>query len=39
MDPNRVLQSYEDALILMLGINDFDVKWILVDPGNSDDLL
>ena len=39
LDPNRVLQPHEDALILNLGINDFDVRWILVDPSNSTDLL
>ena len=39
MDPNRVLQPHENALILTLGINDFDVRWIVVDPGNSADLL
>lgn len=39
MVPNRVLQPHQDALILTLGINDFDVKRILVDPGSSADLL
>ena len=39
MVPNRVLQPHQDALILTLGINDFDVRRILVDPGNSADLL
>ena len=39
VDPNRVLQPHEDALILTLGINDFDVRRILVDPGSSIDLL
>ena len=39
VDPNRVLQPHEDALILTLRISDFDVRRILVDPGNSTDLL
>ena len=39
INPNRVLQPHEDALILTLGISDFDVRRILVDPGNSVDLL
>ncbi|KAL6349878.1 hypothetical protein AAG906_001765 [Vitis piasezkii] len=38
VDPNQVLQSHEDALILTLGINDFDVRQILVDPGSLADL-
>lgn len=37
--PARVLQSHRDALILTLGVGDFDVKRILVDPGSSADLL
>ena len=36
---NRVLQPHEDALVLTLGINGFDVRRILVDPGSSVDLL
>lgn len=39
IDPARVLQPHRDALILTLGIGDFDVKRILVDPGSSADLL
>lgn len=39
VDLNRVLQSHEDALILKLGIGDFDVRGILVDPGSSANLL
>ena len=39
MDPARVLQPHRDALILTLGVGDFDVKRILVDPGSSADLL
>lgn len=36
---NRVLQPHEDALVLTLGINGFDVRMILVDLGSSVDLL
>lgn len=39
IDPARVLQPHRDALILTLGVGDFDVKRILVDPGSSMDLL
>lgn len=39
IDPARVLQPHRDALILMLGIGDFNVKRILVDPGSSVNLL
>ena len=39
VDPNQVLHPHQDALILTLGINDFDVRRILVDPGSSADLL
>ena len=39
IDPARVLQPHRDALILTLGIGDFDVKRILVDPGSSMNLL
>ena len=38
VDPARVLHPHRDALILMLGVGDFDVKRILVDPGSSADL-
>lgn len=34
-----VLQPHQDALILTLGIGDFNVRRILVDPGSSMDLL
>ena len=34
-----MLQPHDDALILTLGINDFDVRRILVDSGSSADLL
>lgn len=37
--PNWVLQPHQDALILTLGINDFDVRRILVYPGSLTDLL
>ena len=39
IDPTRVLQPHRDALILTMGIGDFDVKRILVDSGSSADLL
>ena len=39
LDPTRILQPHRDTLILSLGIGDFDVRWILVDPGSSADLL
>ena len=39
VDPIRILQPHRDALILTLGIDDFDVRWILVDPGSLVDLL
>ncbi|KAL6348653.1 hypothetical protein AAG906_016182 [Vitis piasezkii] len=34
-----LLQSHEDALILTPGISSFDVRRVLIDPGNSIDLL
>ena len=39
MDPTRILQPHCDALILSLGIGDYDMRRILVDPGSSADLL
>ena len=39
VDPARELQPHQDALILTLGVGDFDVKRILVDPSSSADLL
>ena len=39
MDPARVLHPHRDALILTLGVGDFDVKRILIDLGSSADLL
>lgn len=35
----RVLQTHRDSLILTLGIGDFNIRRILVDPGSSTDLL
>nr|CAN68292.1 hypothetical protein VITISV_044076 [Vitis vinifera] len=35
---NRVLQLYEDALVLTLGVGKFDMRRLLVDPGSSVDL-
>ena len=31
--------SYENALVLTLGVNNFDVRRILINPGSSIDLL
>ena len=39
VDPTRILQQHRNALILSLEIGDFDVRRILVDPGNSADLV
>lgn len=39
INPNRVLQPHEDALVLTLGISVFDVRRILVDSGSSINLL
>ena len=39
INPNRVLQPHEDALILTLGISGFDVRRVLIDLGSSADLL
>ena len=39
IDVNRVLQLHEDTLILTLGVGGFDMRRILVDLGNSVDLL
>ncbi|XP_034699326.1 uncharacterized protein LOC117924713 [Vitis riparia] len=39
VDPTRILQPHHDALILSLGMGDFDVRRILIDPGSSTDLL
>ncbi|RVW54495.1 hypothetical protein CK203_115460 [Vitis vinifera] len=39
VDPTRILQPHHDALILSLGMGDFDIRCILVDPSSSADLL
>ena len=39
VDPTRILQPHRDALILSLGMGDFDLRCILIDPGSSADLL
>ena len=36
---NRVLQPQEDALILTLSADRFDIRRILVDPSSSTNLL
>ena len=35
----KVLHSHEDAMVLTLGISEFDVRRVLIDPGSSADLL
>ncbi|XP_034701000.1 uncharacterized protein LOC117926018 [Vitis riparia] len=39
IDPTRVLQPHRDALVLTLGVGDYEVKIILIDPSSSADLL
>lgn len=39
VNPHRIVQPHWDALILTLGVSDFDVRRILVDPRSSADLL
>ncbi|XP_034700912.1 uncharacterized protein LOC117925911 [Vitis riparia] len=39
VDPTRILRPHRDALILSLGIDKFDVRRILIDPGSSADLV
>lgn len=39
IDSNRVILPHEDALVLSLGVGGFDICRILVDPGNSANLL
>ena len=39
INPNRVILSHEDALVLMLGLDGFDMWRILVDLRSSTDLL
>ena len=38
-NPNRVIMSHYDALVLTLSVNGFDVHRVLVDPGSVADLL
>ncbi|XP_034697350.1 uncharacterized protein LOC117923239 [Vitis riparia] len=39
IDPTQVLQPHRDALVLTVGVGDYDVKRVLIDPGSSADLL
>ena len=39
VDSHQIVQPHQDALILTLRVSDFDVRWILVDPRSSTDLL
>ena len=39
INPTRVITPHYDALILILCINNFDVRRVLVDPGSTTDLL
>ncbi|XP_034680445.1 uncharacterized protein LOC117910483 [Vitis riparia] len=39
VDPTRILRPHRDALILSLGMDKFDVRRILIDPGSSADLV
>ncbi|XP_034678338.1 uncharacterized protein LOC117908746 [Vitis riparia] len=39
VDPTRILRPHRDALILSLGIDKFDVRRVLIDPGSSADLV
>ena len=39
IDPTLIITPYYDALVLTLGINNFDVHRVLVDPGNEAELL
>ena len=39
INPTRVIIPYYDALVLTVGINNFDVHRALVDPGSATDLL
>ena len=39
VNPNRVIVSHYNALVLTLCINGFDVHKVLVDPSNAADLL
>ena len=39
IDPTRVITPHYDALVLTLCVNNFDVHWVLVDPGSATELL
>ena len=39
INPTWVITPHYDALILIVGINSFDVHRVLVDPGSAADLL
>ena len=39
INPTRVIIPHYDALVLIVGINSFDVHKVLVDPGSAADLL
>ena len=39
INPTRVITPHYDALVLTIGINNFDVHRVLVDPGSAANLL
>ena len=39
INPTRVITPHYDALVLTVGINNFDVHRVLVDPSSAADLL
>ena len=39
INPTRVITPHYNALVLTVGINNFDVHRVLVDPGSAADLL
>ena len=39
INPTRVITPHYDALVLTVGINNFDVHRVLVDPGSAANLL
>ena len=39
IDSNQVILSHKDVLVLTLGLNDFDVRRILINPRSSFDFL
>ena len=39
IDPTWIITPHYDALVLTLGINNFDVHRVLVDPGSTTELL